>query len=205
MVSSTGPSLPLATAPATLLAPYTGSATTLLVVARGSGLNARDARALRELADAVSSQPTLRGPAEALLSQLAESPDQLTDRTRSVLVGLVDAIDRHNLDTPDDDRLSIGRQPMAITCRSLCRWLEQRHPGRSVEVRVPPYAAVQCGIGGEGPTHTRGTPPNVVETDPLTFLRMATGRLAWAEALAGGLVAASGQRADLSAVLPITS
>ena len=65
---------------------------------------------------------------------------------------------------------------------------------------MPPFTAVQC---IEGPRHTRGTPPNVVETDPLTFLRLATGRLAWAEALANGSVRASGNRADLSEQLPL--
>jgi hypothetical protein len=175
----------------------------VLSVARGSGLNARDAGALRHLVDSARSWSSLRPAAEALSVQLDESPDQLTDRMRSLLFALVDAIDRHNAAAAAGDQLPIPRQPMAISCRSLCRWLEQRHPGRSVEVRVPPYAAVQCGIGPEGPTHTRGTPPNVVETDPITFLRLATGRLHWPEALADGKVAASGQRADLSAVLPI--
>jgi hypothetical protein len=73
-------------------------------------------------------------------------------------------------------------------------------PGRTVEVRVPPYAAVQC---AEGPRHTRGTPPNVVETDPRTWLELATGRLAWPEALAGGRLTASGARADLTDFLPL--
>jgi hypothetical protein len=62
---------------------------------------------------------------------------------------------------------------------------------------------VQCGIGPEGPTHTRGTPPNVVETDPITFIRIATGTLTWQHARTAGKVSASGQRADLSSVLPI--
>lgn len=75
-------------------------------------------------------------------------------------------------------------------------------PGRSVEVRVPPFAAVQC---LPGPRHTRGTPPNVIETDPLTWLGLATGELAWAEAVASGRVRASGQRADISAYLPVVS
>jgi hypothetical protein len=73
-------------------------------------------------------------------------------------------------------------------------------PGRSVEVRVPPVAAVQCVAG---PRHTRGTPPNVVETDPLTWIDLATGRLDWATALASGRLRASGQRADLTAYLPL--
>ena len=78
--------------------------------------------------------------------------------------------------------------------------LAERAPGRSVEVRVPPYAAVQC-IGG--PRHTRGTPPNVVEMDPLTWIRLAFGLVSWPEAVAAGLVAASGVRADLSGSLPL--
>lgn len=92
---------------------------------------------------------------------------------------------------------------LGVACRTMTALLAARYPGRSVEVRVPPYAAVQCGVGDPGPTHTRGTPPNVVETDPVIFLRLATGRLAWPEALASGRVRASGQRADLSAVLPL--
>jgi hypothetical protein len=64
---------------------------------------------------------------------------------------------------------------------------------------------VQCAISDPGPTHTRGNPPNVVETDPLTFLRLTTGRLAWSEAVASGAVHASGLRADLSPVLPLLS
>ena len=78
--------------------------------------------------------------------------------------------------------------------------LEVRAPGRSVEVRVPPYGAVQC---VEGPRHARGTPPNVVETDPLTWVELATGRLSWEDAVASGRVSASGTRADLSRYLPL--
>jgi hypothetical protein len=78
--------------------------------------------------------------------------------------------------------------------------LADRAPGRAVEVRVPPYAAVQC-IGG--PRHTRGTPPNVVETDPVTWITLAAGRARWAQAVATGKVRASGPRADLSAWLPL--
>jgi hypothetical protein len=71
-----------------------------------------------------------------------------------------------------------------------------------VEVRVPPYAAVQC---VEGPRHTRGTPPNVIETDPRTWLELALGRTSWDAAVAAGRVRASGTRADLSAHLPVIS
>jgi hypothetical protein len=67
---------------------------------------------------------------------------------------------------------------------------------------VPPYAAVQV---IEGPRHTRGTPPNVVETDPRTWLEIATGRQSWNDAVASGRISASGERADLSDYLPVLS
>jgi hypothetical protein len=100
--------------------------------------------------------------------------------------------------------LDAGVQPapeaLREAVRALLADLARRAPGRSVEVRVPPYGAIQCGTG---PRHTRGTPPNVIETDPLTWVALATGRLAWAEALATGRVRASGSRADISAHLPV--
>ncbi|MEV6961929.1 sterol carrier family protein [Streptomyces sp. NPDC051207] len=92
------------------------------------------------------------------------------------------------------------RQALAACTRLLADALAAKAPGGSTEVRVPPYAVVQC---VEGPRHTRGTPPNVVETDPLTWIRLATGRLTWADALAGAAVSASGERADLSGLLPL--
>lgn len=88
---------------------------------------------------------------------------------------------------------------LKLAVRLLLDRLATRAPGRSVEVRVPPYAAVQC---VEGPRHTRGTPPNVVETDPRTWLLLATGRLTWDDA--SDRISASGPRADLSAHLPLT-
>ena len=78
--------------------------------------------------------------------------------------------------------------------------LAEQAPGKSVEVRVPPYAAVQC---IEGVRHTRGTPPAVIETDPETWLALATGDLEWSAALASGRVRASGERTDLSSYLPL--
>lgn len=99
-----------------------------------------------------------------------------------------------------------GDQPprpvVAAAVRLSLRTLEDIAPGRSVEVRVPPFAAVQC---VEGPRHTRGTPPNVIETDANTWLALATGELAWSDAVATGRVIASGARADLSALLPLLS
>ena len=87
-----------------------------------------------------------------------------------------------------------------VAARYLLYTLAARHPGRVLEVRIPPVAAVQC---LPGPVHTRGTPPNVVETDAVTWTLLATGRISWAKAAADGRVRASGPRADLSAYLPL--
>jgi hypothetical protein len=92
------------------------------------------------------------------------------------------------------------RSVVGTAVKTSARWLAQQVPGRSVEVRVPPHVAVQC---IEGPRHTRGTPPNVIETDAATWLRLTTGELSWGDALAQGTVTASGNRADLSAYLPL--
>src|SRR4051794_11575731 len=92
-----------------------------------------------------------------------------------------------------------GEQPpravLGAAVKTTARWLAQQVPGRSVELRVPPHVAVQC---VPGPRHTRGTPPNVIETDAATWLQLATGQLDWATAVAEGKVVASGNRADLS-------
>jgi hypothetical protein len=98
-----------------------------------------------------------------------------------------------------------GAEPDRAALRSAARFLlhelEALSPGRSVEVRVVLVAAVQAVAG---PRHTRGTPPNVVETDAATWFKLATGRLGWDEAVETGAVLASGARADLSAFLPLT-
>jgi uncharacterized SCP-like protein len=100
--------------------------------------------------------------------------------------------------------VDVGSAPLREALRAavtfLLGLLADRAPGKAVEVRVPPYAAVQC---VEGPRHTRGTPPNVVETDPVTWISLAAGRAGWAEAVATGKVRASGPRSDLSAWLPL--
>lgn len=95
---------------------------------------------------------------------------------------------------------SVDRSTLALAVRYSLQLLAEQAPGGTVEVRVPPYAAVQC---VEGPKHTRGTPPNVVETDAATWLGLAFGTLSWADARSAGRVHASGQRADLSGVLPV--
>lgn len=84
--------------------------------------------------------------------------------------------------------------------RATLAAVAQAHPGRSVEIRVPPHGAVQA---VQGPRHTRGTPPNVVETDPASWLGLVSGRVSWADAVADGRVRASGTRADLSPLLPL--
>lgn len=94
---------------------------------------------------------------------------------------------------------AVDRTATAAAVRTSLRWLAQNNPGRAVEIRVPPYAAVQA-VGGL--THTRGTPPNVVETDPASWLGLVLGTVTWANALADGRVTASGTRADLSSLLP---
>lgn len=78
--------------------------------------------------------------------------------------------------------------------------LAEKYPGRAIEVRIPPYAAVQC---GDGPKHTRGTPPNVIEMDAETWLALARGERTWADAYDAGQINASGVRADLSHLLPL--
>jgi hypothetical protein len=102
------------------------------------------------------------------------------------------------------EALDEGREPvrdlLRDAVRALLSELTARAPGRSVEVRVPPFGAIQCIAG---PRHTRGNPPNVIEADPVTFVRLATGRLTWADALANGLVSASGIRTDISYLLPL--
>lgn len=91
----------------------------------------------------------------------------------------------------DDERLAV-KHFLAV--------LASRHPGKSVEVRVPPYAAVQCVTGAR---HTRGTPPAVVETDATTWLALARGQMTFADAVSAGTVRASGERSDLSEHLPL--
>ncbi|RJO78741.1 hypothetical protein D5S18_04160 [Nocardia panacis] len=95
------------------------------------------------------------------------------------------------------------RAALAAAVRATVRAVAAAAPGHSVEVRVPPFVAVQC---VEGPRHTRGTPPNVVETDPRTWLLLATGLLDFAAAVDSGAVAASGTRAaEVAHWLPITN
>ena len=95
----------------------------------------------------------------------------------------------------------MNRDPEVLQAvKSTLAELVKRAPGRAIEVRIPPYAAIQC---GEGPSHTRGTPPNVIEMDADTWLSLASGEMNWQSAMESGAISASGARADLSEYLPI--
>ncbi len=93
-----------------------------------------------------------------------------------------------------------GRTDLATAVRYLLQLLVEKAPGNTVEVRVPPFGAVQV---VQGPRHTRGTPPNVVETDPMTWISLALGEEQWAVAAAEGRILASGTRSALSDLLPL--
>lgn len=92
------------------------------------------------------------------------------------------------------------RADLKVATRYLLEELAERAEGNSVEIRVPPYGVTQAVAG---PRHTRGTPPNVVECDAVTWLLLATGRLAWAQAVTAARLSASGDRSDISAHLPL--
>lgn len=104
---------------------------------------------------------------------------------------VLDAIDRGE---------DVSREERRAAVKAALAELSERAPGRSVEVRVPPFAAVQVIPGA---THRRGTPPAVVETDAATWLALAVGRLTWKQAVSEGRVNASGARSDLSEYLPL--
>ena len=93
-----------------------------------------------------------------------------------------------------------GRAVLAPAVRHTLELFAEEYPGGAVELRVPPYAAVQALAGTR---HTRGTPPAVVETDAATWLALAAGDLDWATAAADGRVRASGERSDLTEMLPL--
>ncbi len=121
---------------------------------------------------------------------------KLIDYLRGVLVEAIGVALREDLDCPDDALVEASRALAAV--------LAERHPGASIEVRVPPAVAVQVALLGQGPTHTRGTPPNVVETDTRTFVQLATGALSWDEAQAQHLVQSSGAHAaEVATLLPV--
>ena len=156
-----------------------------------SALDERSAAAEETMQDLGPGDPVVaagRGPirlGDFLVTRCIEAAVHADDLARSV-----PGIERP-VPPPETERLAV---------RALLDVLAETAPGRSVEVRVPPYAAVQC---IEGPRHTRGTPGNVVETDPTTWLQLAAGRTSWADARTAGQIDASGERADLGSYLPL--
>ena len=152
-------------------------------------------------AERLSLAPQVKAVDEALaLHPEDRIVEQLTGRHTlgdAALFRLIEAV-VHGLDaaiTPDPSALK-------IVVKELARVLADRHPGKSVEVRIPPYAAVQC---VEGPPHTRGTPPNVVEAEPVAFLRLCAGRERWENLIRYGRISARGERSDLSVLMPLLS
>jgi hypothetical protein len=112
------------------------------------------------------------------------------------------AVGRAALDAWRADPDAATRLELAPAVRWTLELLAEKAPGGTVEVRVPPYGVVQC---VEGHRHKRGTPPNVVETDPRTWLDLATGVVSWADAVRSGRLTASGNRADLAPYLPVAA
>jgi uncharacterized protein (TIGR03083 family) len=156
--------------------------------------NAAGARAdLLAALDATSGDPVV---------QARRGPLRLSD----LMATRVNELVVHSLDlsaaVAEVDPVPLDPAALGIATRMLTGILAERVPGHSVELRVPPYAAVQCVAG---PRHTRGTPPNVVEVEPVTWIEIATGRLSWPAAVDSGQLRASGDRADLSEYLPVLS
>ncbi|MET8014517.1 sterol carrier family protein [Streptomyces sp. NPDC005271] len=152
---------------------------------------------LLEQAETRFAEPAATAPGDRLLATRVGAmrlDDYLVTRCVELIVHTDDLAAATGAEIPYD------RQALATTTRVLADALAAKAPGGSVEVRVPPFAVVQC---VEGPKHTRGTPPNVIETAPLPWIRLATGRLTWPEALKSAQLTASGDRADLGPHLPV--
>ncbi|HEY8979904.1 MAG TPA: sterol carrier family protein [Streptomyces sp.] len=172
-----------------------------------------NAAAIDEFTRELAGTPTdLDAIARALEDQLDRHPATRLLRTNAGAMPLADYLVTRTVELAvhtDDLNAALpeaavphDRQALAAATRLLADALAHKAPGGSTEVRIPPYAVVQC---VEGPRHTRGTPPNVVETDPLTWIRLATGRVSWEDAKNGAGLTASGERADLAPYLPLMS
>lgn len=132
-------------------------------------------------------------------------PVRTADVLKRHLIEMVLVSDDLSLALPARTPCPLERGALFTAVRTLAELLAEARPGKSVEVRVPPAVAVQIASpDGDGPTHTRGTPPTVVEMTPVVWLRLATGRLTWADAVATHTLAASGIHADLTPYLPVT-
>jgi len=169
------------------------------------------ARALGLEAQPAELQSTISDMRATVEAQLADPDSAYVVPARFGAIGIADYLATrcveltvHSLDLADalDRGVPLDPDAAAVAVRLLAQVFAAAAPGRSVELRVPPYVAVQA---VEGPRHTRGTPPNVVETDAATWLELATGRRSWYDAVQAGAVSASGDRADLSSYLPVLS
>jgi uncharacterized protein (TIGR03083 family) len=154
---------------------------------------------IAELRDSVQ-LPESERPAQRAVIMGGRGPITALDWVRTRILDLVVHCDDLSRSLPDRPPVLLRRPALATAVRTLAEILAAQAPGRSVELRVPPFIAVQA---IPGPRHTRGTPPNVVETDPVTWLELATGRVEWKNALDGGRISASGERAELTAYLPV--
>lgn len=167
-------------------------------------LDALDAWAAGLDADALATELSDGRPASALVRRIGER------RTQAVRLG-ADLAERAEVGLWQDVHalahvlpgVPLPRTATAGAVRSTLRRLAEAHPGHLVEVRVPPFGAVQIGRPGVNSVHRRGTPPNVVETDAVTWLTMVAGDLTWADALAAHRVSASGAHAQLDDVVPL--
>ncbi|MEP7180423.1 MAG: sterol carrier family protein [Pseudonocardiales bacterium] len=163
----------------------------------------RSAQELR--AKLVEAAALIEAKLRAPQPRVVDTPRGVTsvaDFLKTRLIELVVHSDDLSRSFPEREPVPLQRAALAAVTRVLAEILAGQAPGRTVEVRVPPFVAVQA---IDGPRHTRGTPPNVVETDPVTWLRMATGRIEFGDALAQGTATASGSRADLTRYLPVLS
>jgi uncharacterized protein (TIGR03083 family) len=163
----------------------------------------RSAQELRaKLVEAASLiQAKLREPQPRLIDT-PRGVTSVADFLKTRLIELVVHADDLSRSLPEREPVALQQAALAAATRVLAEILAAQSPGRTVEIRIPPFIAVQA---IDGPKHTRGTPPNVVETDPVTWLRMATGRIEFGDALAAGTATASGSRADLTRYLPVLS
>jgi uncharacterized protein (TIGR03083 family) len=200
-------------------APLTNDVLVAGYAARAARIEAREVALAAErsphvlldgLRDTLTAAEAVLVPGSTLPASVSssEGPVGAGDLVATRVVELVVHADDLSRTFPEREPVPLERPALGVACRALANILATRYPGRSVEVRIPPYAAVQCsavrdGVLDPGPTHTRGTPPNVVETDAVTFLRLCTGRTAWDAALVSGVIAASGLRADLSEMVPL--
>ncbi|MEU9128070.1 sterol carrier family protein [Kitasatospora sp. NPDC048540] len=182
------------------LAPSLDEAARAHAAADFDGCPAKVAEAFDREADLLLA--LLAGPADALAGRRFEIRLGSMTLTDMLVTRLVESVVH-----ADDLAHALGitgfrhdRQALAAVTRLLADSFAAQVPGGAVELRVPPYAVVQA---VEGPRHTRGTPPNVVEAAPLVWIRLATGRADWAGAVEAAEVTASGERSDLSAYLPV--